>query len=108
MGTCLIRSSKTQIAIEYAYRTKEKSPETWVFWIHARNKARFVQSYRAIAKAVKLPEIYDPKADILFLLHEWLQGEESGRWLMILDNGDESETFLNQRPLASSKGSDQT
>jgi KaiC/GvpD/RAD55 family RecA-like ATPase len=30
---------KSQLAIEYAYRVCEKEPNTWVFWIHAENRA---------------------------------------------------------------------
>ena len=77
-----------------------------MFWIHSSNAARFVQAYRAIAKAVNLPGTDDPKTDVLLLLQEWLESEESGRWLMILDNADESDTFFNQQALVSSEGDD--
>ncbi|KAG9200844.1 hypothetical protein G6514_006552 [Epicoccum nigrum] len=28
---------KSQLAIEYCYRTHERSPQTWVLWAHASN-----------------------------------------------------------------------
>jgi predicted ATPase len=36
---------KTQTAIEYSSRVRESTPDTWVFWIHASNRARLEQSY---------------------------------------------------------------
>ncbi|KAI9730663.1 MAG: hypothetical protein M1834_005631 [Cirrosporium novae-zelandiae] len=46
--------SKSQIAIEYSYKVREKFPETQVFWIYASNAARFKNSYRNIATTVKI------------------------------------------------------
>ncbi|KAJ5277767.1 hypothetical protein N7534_008281 [Penicillium rubens] len=46
---------KSQLAIEYSYQVRSKSPTTWVFWVHASNEARFEQSFRDIADQVKIP-----------------------------------------------------
>ena len=46
--------SKSQLAIEYAYRMHDRSPELWVFWVHASNAARFEQSFCDIADRVKI------------------------------------------------------
>ncbi len=85
---------KSQLAIEYAYRTREQSPETWVFWIHASNQARFEQSYRDIANFVKITGRQNPKANIFQLVHDWLRDERKGRWVLILDNVDDAGFFL--------------
>lgn len=85
--------SKSQLAIEYAYRTQEQSPSTWVFWVHASNAARFEQSFREIADRVKIPSRNDPTTNILQLVHGWLCDERKGRWFLILDNVDDA-TFL--------------
>ncbi|KAM6504800.1 hypothetical protein FSOLCH5_015290 [Fusarium solani] len=61
---------KSQIAIEHAYRVRESAPQTWVFWVHAANAARFEQAYRDIANKAEIPGREDPKADILQLPHE--------------------------------------
>ncbi|KAM6510829.1 hypothetical protein FSOLCH5_011275 [Fusarium solani] len=61
---------KSQIAIEYAYRVRKSAPQTWVFWVHAANAARFEQAYRDIADKAEIPGREDPKADILQLPHE--------------------------------------
>ena len=86
--------SKSQIAIEYAYRLRKKSPARSVFWVHANNAARFRQSYQTIATAAKIPGIADPKVDVLDLVFQWLSRDESGDWLMILDNADNGDSFF--------------
>ncbi|KAM5358060.1 hypothetical protein ACJZ2D_015635 [Fusarium nematophilum] len=85
---------KSQIAIEYAYRVRKSAPQTWVFWVHAANAARFEQAYRDIASKAEIPGREDPKADILQLVYNWLCDERNGRWLMVLDNADDDEVFF--------------
>lgn len=81
---------KSQLAIEYAYRTRDYSPETWVFWIHVSNTARFEQSFRDIVNYVKISGRQDPQADIFQLVHDWLWDEKNGKWALILDNVDDA------------------
>ena len=90
-------SRKSQIAIEYAYRLRKECPKKLIFWVHAGSYPRFVQSYRAIAAAVKLPGVDEPKTDILGLVFRWLESDDSGDWLMILDSADDTSVFFNQR-----------
>ncbi|KAF2689002.1 hypothetical protein K458DRAFT_329058 [Lentithecium fluviatile CBS 122367] len=85
---------KSQLAIEYAYQTRERSPDTWVFWVHASNTARLEESYRSIASCVKVPARQNPKADMLQLVHDWLRDEARGRWILILDNVDDAGFLL--------------
>ncbi|KAK6362595.1 hypothetical protein TWF730_000052 [Orbilia blumenaviensis] len=87
---------KSQIAIEYAYRVRDHSPQTAVFWIHASTKARFGQAYQEMAEKLKIPGRSDPKVNILPLVYDWLSGEASGRWLIILDNVDDGNVFLEK------------
>lgn len=82
--------SKSQIAIEYAYRFRQSSPASHVFWVYGTNPARFRASYADIAKELQLDGWNDPQANILSSVHGWLRSERSGRWLMILDNVDDS------------------
>lgn len=72
---------------------RECAPQTWVFWVHASNAARFEQAYRDIAVKVELPGRDNAKADILQLVYNWLGDEGNGRWLMILDNADDDQVF---------------
>ncbi|KAH7303263.1 hypothetical protein B0I35DRAFT_415233 [Stachybotrys elegans] len=77
---------KSQIAIEYAYRIRGRSPETWVFWVHASSIARYKQSFQDIADFLKLPGRQNPQTNVFKLLYNWLRGEKSGKWVLILDN----------------------
>lgn len=54
-------------------------------------------AYRAIADRLKLPSRHDPKVDVLKLVYEWLSDEDNGKWLMVLDNVDDTETFFEPR-----------
>jgi tetratricopeptide (TPR) repeat protein len=74
---------------------RERAPQTWVFWAHAGTAARFEECYRAIADKAKLPGRNEPKADILRLVYRWLCNEESGKWVMILDNADDDTLFFS-------------
>src|SRR5579871_1654876 len=95
---------KSQLAIEYAYRIREQSPDTWVFWVHASNAARFEQSYRDIADCVRIPERQTPTANIFKLVHDWLRGNK-GQWIIILDNVDDARFLLEGQPYDSGSAS---
>ena len=85
---------KSQIAIEYAYQVQEDSPTTWVFWVHAGTRARFEEGYRRIIQATKMDGWDNPKADILPLVRSWLCDKSNGRWVMVVDNADDSAVFF--------------
>ncbi|OCL02771.1 TPR-like protein [Glonium stellatum] len=84
---------KSQLAVEYSYRIREKSPATWVFWVHAGTAARFEEGYRKIAERTKLPGWNQSDVDILSLVYSWLCDEANGRWVMIIDNADDLAVF---------------
>lgn len=90
---------KSQLAIEYCYRTSEtaaqKNQPIWVFWIHAETQARVEEDFRFIADTVKLSGRKDPKADIPQLVQQWLRNRENGRWLLVLDNAEEASVRFN-------------
>jgi hypothetical protein len=72
-------------------------PDTWVFWIHASNAARFEQSFQDVADRVKIPGRQNPKANIFQLVHDWLCDERKGKWALILDNVDEAGFLVEAR-----------
>ncbi|KAH0536549.1 hypothetical protein FGG08_006579 [Glutinoglossum americanum] len=86
---------KSRIALEYASRYRTKWPQDSVYWVHASNHRRVEQSYREIAKAACLQGTEDPKANILWLVKNWLRSKEAGRWLMVIDNADDPEVFFS-------------
>ncbi|KAK5451874.1 hypothetical protein LTS15_007597 [Exophiala xenobiotica] len=81
---------KSQLAIEWAHRTRDRSPETWVFWVHASNAARFEQSFRDMADCAKIAGRRNVQATIFKLVHDWLRNERHGKWVLILDNVDDA------------------
>lgn len=90
----LTMKRKSQLAIEHVYRTRERSPETWVFWVHASNAARFEQSYRDIAESVKIAGRQSPQANIFKLVHDRLRDSKE-RWMIVLDNVDDARFLLD-------------
>ena len=67
---------------------------TSVFWVHAGNAARFIESYKRIASEFQISGRDDPNADVLQLVKDWLEAKYECRWLMILDNVDDRNTFF--------------
>ena len=96
---------KSQLAIEHAHCTLEQSPDTWVFWVHASNAARFKQDYRDIAAVVNIAVREDPKVNIFKMVHDWLC-KCKGKWLIILDNVDDADFLVNARVVIQSQSSD--
>ena len=47
--------SKTQIAIEYAYKYRETHPSSNIFLVYTASSVRFVQAYQDIAQRLELP-----------------------------------------------------
>lgn len=54
------------------------------------------KDYQEIAKAARLVGAENPKVDQLQLVKEWLESENSGDWLMVIDNADDEELFFGQ------------
>jgi tetratricopeptide (TPR) repeat protein len=92
--TALIRHRKSQLAIQYAHNVRDSEPHTFVFWVHASNRARFENAYATIADRIELPGRLDPKTDILRLVSDWLGDERNGPWTMVVDNVDDAEMFF--------------
>jgi tetratricopeptide (TPR) repeat protein len=93
LQTALIECRKTQIALAYAYWLQEEYPDVSVFWVHASNAERFRESYASIVQDCQIPGHDDPKTDVLPLVKRWLERKERSRWLMVLDNADDSQFF---------------
>jgi tetratricopeptide (TPR) repeat protein len=101
----LTDNSKSQLAIQYAHSILDKSPHTFVFWVHANTRARFEEAYGDIADRLQLPGRSDPKANVLRLVRNWLQDEANGTWLLILDNADDVNVFYPKQARASDQSS---
>ena len=95
MAKLIVLVRKSQIAIEYSYRRRERSPQLSAFWVHASSKARFEQSLVEIATRADMPGTSDGKVDISQLVSKWLADERNGPWLLILDNADDATVLLD-------------
>ncbi|KAK1990082.1 purine and uridine phosphorylase [Colletotrichum falcatum] len=85
---------KTQIALAYTFWLRHDRPDLSVFWVHASNADRFRQSYSRIAHECNVPGHDDPQTDVLSLVKTWLEGRDCGRWLMVIDNADDTQLFF--------------
>ncbi|KAI7081972.1 hypothetical protein KC356_g8742 [Hortaea werneckii] len=94
---------KSQLAIEFCYRIRDRSPEIWTFWVHASSAARFDADIRKLACDAGIPGWNDPKSDAFALIYSWLRDERNGKWILVLDNVDD-ESFLFERPDGNDEG----
>ncbi|RGP63231.1 kinesin light chain 3 [Fusarium longipes] len=88
---------KSQLAIQFAHRIFADEPGTSVYWVHSSSKAAFEESYRALADVLSLPRRHEPEVDVLALVRDWLQRDDIGPWLMIVDNADDIDLFFHNK-----------
>ncbi len=87
---------KTQIAVEYAYRYRDKYNA--VFWVRADTTLDLNSGFLEIAKLLDLPEkdIQDSN-EVVGAVKRWLQNNKG--WLLIFDNADKPGLVKDFRPL---------
>ncbi|KAF4999624.1 hypothetical protein FGRMN_2372 [Fusarium graminum] len=83
---------KTQIALQIAYWTKEMKQNYSVFWAPALSRASFEQSCVQIIDDCKIPTTDDK--DAIETVRQYLSSERAGKWLLIVDNADDTETVM--------------
>ncbi|TVY12521.1 Vegetative incompatibility protein HET-E-1, partial [Lachnellula arida] len=94
---------KTQLAITYARRHKEKY--TAIFWLNANDKDSLKLSFRDVAQQVlrhypstSVLSCVDQDKDlnqVVSAVKAWLDFPQNARWLMIYDNFDNPKTPSN-------------
>jgi Cdc6-like AAA superfamily ATPase len=82
-------TGKSQLALELAYRTKQKNQNCSVFWIDATNLDSLDQSYAGIAQKLNIPSWDDKKANPKQLVKFYLEGRGARQCLLIFDNTEE-------------------
>ena len=85
--------SKTQIALEYAYRYQEKT-RCSIFWVRSDTEANFAKNYSDIARLADLSSELKG-VDLLYAVKGWI--EEQTCWLIVLDNADDLKLFKQAR-----------
>lgn len=89
---------KTQIALELAYRAREKAPECSIFWIQCTSYESVQQAYVNIAEALGISDIEPAKIKEQVKAH--LSQDIAGKWLMIYDNADDMELWTKGSTIA--------
>ena len=78
---------KTQIALELAYQVREKKPDCSIFWIASTSIEKIEQAYMGISEHLGLQGV--TPADVKMRVKAHLSSEETGPWLLIIDNADD-------------------
>ncbi|KAK8045712.1 hypothetical protein PG996_013776 [Apiospora saccharicola] len=103
LGGC----GKTSLVVELAHRLKDEQPNCAVFWVPALNAETFEQAYREIGIALEIPKIRDSQpndnVDLKGLVKDRLSRDDSGPWLMIIDNADDARLLLDKTITGSRK-----
>ena len=95
---------KSQIAIEYYHRYRNKHQDTHILWVHGGSRARFEESYQQIATELPLPGLDDPNRQTLKMVRDWLNEATNTPWLLILDNLNDVDMVFCSRPPPSGEG----
>ncbi|KAI1086290.1 hypothetical protein F5B19DRAFT_169948 [Rostrohypoxylon terebratum] len=86
---------KTQIALEAAYRVRDRYPDCSVFWVPAVNATSFENAYRDIGHELGVEGVDDKGSDVKTLVNAALSRESAGYWLLIIDNADDLELLFD-------------
>ena len=86
---------KTQIVLELAYRTRDHRPDCSVFWVPATSVENIQQAYLELGRQLQIPGLEEKKEDVIKLVQDTLSQESAGQWLLILDNADDVDMWLN-------------
>ncbi|OCK73957.1 kinesin light chain 3 [Lepidopterella palustris CBS 459.81] len=79
-------TGKSQLALELAYKTRQKNKRCSVFWIDASDMDSLYRSYASIAQKLDVCGWDDEKADIKQLVKLHLSRESARQWLLIFDS----------------------
>jgi tetratricopeptide (TPR) repeat protein len=83
---------KTQIALELAYRVRDRDPEMSVFWIQCTSYESVEQAYMNLAQLIGLAHVNT--AAVKEQVKAYLSHESSGKWLLVYDNADDMEMWM--------------
>ncbi|OAP55793.1 hypothetical protein AYL99_09945 [Fonsecaea erecta] len=84
---------KTQVASRLAHWTKEHKPDHSVFWVSAMSGASFEQAYTEISKKLAVRKSSEDE-DVRESVRRRLESDESGKWLLVVDNADDMEVLV--------------
>ncbi|KAJ1323000.1 FxSxx-COOH system tetratricopeptide repeat protein [Microdochium nivale] len=85
---------KTQVALQFAHWVRDTQPDYCIFWLPASSVEGFDQAYLEMGRQLGVevdPLVEDPKMTI----QRYLSFDETGRWLLVIDNADDTELVLD-------------
>lgn len=81
---------KTQLAVEYSFKNKEKYNIIW--WIRAKNETTILSDFKELCKELGLPVKNQKGEHILTsVLKKWMQTND--KWLLIFDNIEDLDLY---------------
>lgn len=83
---------KTQVALELAYRVRDREPERSIFWIPCTSYEAVEQACMAIAQMVGLQDM--KPAGVKERIKTYFSQKDE-KWLLIFDNADDTEIWVN-------------
>ncbi|GKZ26792.1 hypothetical protein AbraCBS73388_003177 [Aspergillus brasiliensis] len=78
---------KTQIALELAYRMRNRDPNCSICWITCTSYESVEQAYMNIASKLKMTDI--KPAEVKEKVKAYLSQVSAGKWLFLFDNADD-------------------
>ncbi|KKA24369.1 hypothetical protein T310_1554, partial [Rasamsonia emersonii CBS 393.64] len=87
---------KTSIALELAYRVRDKYPTCSIFWVTSTSPESFERSYQKIGQRLALPGMEDKNTDVKKLVMDHLNDQNAGQWFMIFDNADNIDAWFKK------------
>lgn len=90
----LIENRKTKIAVQYAHKIREKTPECHIFWVYGSTRQSFDDAYRRISEELEIPGWDHPLFEHRKSVPRELDRRQTGPWLMIVDNADDYNIYF--------------
>ena len=96
---------KTQIAVEYAYRSRDQGCYAHTLWVNAASEDTMITSFVTIAELLpSFPEKNETdQRKLVEAVKYWLEQCQQS-WLMIFDNADDIALVQNYLPPGGNKG----
>jgi tetratricopeptide (TPR) repeat protein/nucleoside phosphorylase len=97
---------KTQLAAEYAYRSRERGRYTHTLWINAASEETIIASFVELAADVLPASVVQSETDqdkLAAAVRRWLERCEQS-WLLIFDNADDLSIIRSYLPRSGNGG----
>ncbi|GHO90358.1 tetratricopeptide repeat protein [Reticulibacter mediterranei] len=90
---------KTQIALEYAYRSRQQGRYTHTFWINAANEEAIITGFQTVAAQLPGFAVKDEQKQdkLIAAILRWLE-QCPHPWLLIVDNADDLSLIQHRLP----------